>query len=183
MPDDPATVRVVLISECAAPDGRDDYGASGHSEFDATTLEAFAAAGLPVNSVAEFAARGIHLTVAVRHPKLRGSISAATIRAHAVILAEELARFPAARVYLLMGDVAIAAVNHIARLRTGKRAVPAGSTYRIRGGEYSLGDVRLLPSYLQAGPAWRIEASKREMITEDIATALALAEILPSEPS
>ncbi|WP_120003573.1 uracil-DNA glycosylase [Nesterenkonia muleiensis] len=182
VPDDPAAVRLVLISECAARDARDDYGASERSEFDATTLEAFAAAGLSVTSVGDLAARGIHLTVAVRHPKLRASISAATIRTQAMTLAGELAQFPAATVYLLMGDVAIAAINHIARLRTGKRAIPAGSTYRIRDGAYSLGGIRLLPSYLQAGPAWRIEASKREMITEDIVTALSLAQILPSEP-
>lgn len=175
VPADLDAVRIVLISECAAADPEDDYGASDHSLFDATTLEAFAGAGLVATSVKELAARGIHLTVAVRHPKTGSGISAATVRAHAPVLAGELAQFPAAAVYLLMGDVAIGAVNHIARSRTGRRAVPAGSTYRIRGGEHTLDGIRLLPSYLQAGPAWRIEASKRQMVTEDIATALAIA--------
>jgi hypothetical protein len=78
-----------------------------------------------------------------------------------------------------MGDVAIAAVNDIARRRTGRRVVPAGSTYRIRGGEYLLDGIRVLPSYLQAGPAWYLEASKRRMIAEDLALALRLAGIAP----
>lgn len=174
---DGVDVRLVLISECAAPDPRDDYDGSAGSLFDATTLEAFAAAGLPVGTVGELTALGIHRTVAVRHPKTGSGISASTVRTHARVLADELAQLPHARAYLLMGDVAIAAVNHIARERTGRRAVPAGSTYRIRGGTYTLDGVRVFPSYLQAGPAWRIEASKRRMIAEDIAAALVVAAI------
>lgn len=54
---------------------------------------------------------------------------------------------------------------------------PAGSTYRLRGGDFRLGDIRLFPSYLQAGPAWYIEASKREMIAEDISAALTVSGI------
>lgn len=171
-PADPAAVRIVLISECAAPSADDDYRGSPGSLFDTTTLEAFAAGGLPLASVDELADHGVHLTVAVRHPKTGPGIGAATIRAHAPVLAQELAAFTDARVYLLMGDVAIAAVNCIARTQTGRRAVPAGATYRIRGGDYRLGTIRLIPSYLQAGPAWRIEASKRAMVAEDIAAAL-----------
>jgi hypothetical protein len=72
-------------------------------------------------------------------------------------------------------------MNHIARARTGRRVIPAGSTYRIRGGTYMLDGVRLLPSYLQAGPAWYIEATKRQMIAEDISTALRIAGINPGE--
>ncbi|MFI2754174.1 hypothetical protein ACGIF2_15785 [Cellulomonas sp. P22] len=174
---DAAHVRLVLISECAAPDPRDDYDGSPDSLFDTTTLEAFAAAGLPVTTVSDLTALGIHRTVAVRHPKTAPGISATTVRTHARVLADELAQLPDARAYLLMGDVAIAAINHIARERTGRRAVPAGSTYRIRGGVYELDGVRVFPSYLQAGPAWRIEASKRRMIAEDIAAASVVAGI------
>lgn len=178
---DAASVRLVLISECAAPDPQDDYDGSPGSLFDTTTLEAFAAAGLSVGAAADLTALGIHRTVAVRRPKTASGISAATVRAHTRVLGEELAGLPQARAWLLMGDVAIAAVNHIARERTGRRAVPAGSTYRIRGGSYELDGIRLFPSYLQAGPAWRIEASKRQMIAEDIAAALVVAGI-PAAP-
>jgi uracil-DNA glycosylase len=174
-------IRVVLVSECAAADDADNYGASPHAMFDATTLEAFAAAGLRCSSVIELGDRGIHLTVAIRHPKTAAGIRASTVKQFAPILAEELAQLPHVCVYLLMGDVAIAAMNHIARARTGRRVIPAGSTYRIRGGTYMLDGIRLLPSYLQAGPAWYIEATKRQMIAEDISTALRIAGINPGE--
>lgn len=174
---DPERVRVVLISECAPARPEDGYDGSPTSSFNESTLAAFAAAGLRANSVEELRALGIHLTTALRHPKPEGRISSATIAASVPALAEELAQFTRARAYLLMGDVAIAAINRIARASTGARAIPAGSTYKIRAGEYALAGVRLFPSYLQAGPAWFIEASKRAMIAEDIAAALALAGI------
>jgi uracil-DNA glycosylase len=124
---------------------------------------------------------GQHLTVAIRHPKAASRIRATAVKQFASTLAEELAQLPNVRVYLLMGDVAIAAINHIARARTGSRVIPAGSTYRIRGGTYTMDGVRVLPSYLQAGPAWYIEATKREMIAEDICTALRTAGISPGD--
>ena len=55
------------------------------------------------------------------------------------------------------------------------RVIPAGSTYKIRGQQYSFRGARVFPSYLQAGPSFYIEKSKRRMIAEDIAEALALA--------
>jgi uracil-DNA glycosylase len=103
------------------------------------------------------------------------------VQQFAPILAEELGRLPSACVYLLMGDVATAAINHIARGRIGRRVVPACSTYRIRGGTYTLEGIRLLPSYLQVGPVWYIEATKRQTIAEDISTALRIAGIGPGE--
>ena len=51
---------------------------------------------------------------------------------------------------------------------------PAGSTYKIRGQEYFFRGKRAFPSYLQAGPSFFIEKSKRRMIAEDIAAALRL---------
>jgi hypothetical protein len=44
-----------------------------------------------------------------------------------------------------------------------------------------LDGIRLLPSYLHAGPAWYIETTKRQMIAEDISTALRIAGIKPGE--
>ena len=73
-----------------------------------------------------------------------------------------------------MGDVAIKAVNHIARRLGEPRVIPAGSTYKIRGAEYTFRGARVFPSYLQAGPSFFIEKSKRRMIAEDIASALRL---------
>jgi hypothetical protein len=76
---------------------------------------------------------------------------------------------------MLMGDVAIKALNYVARRAGQKRVIPAGSTYKIRGQKYSLNGIRVLPSYLQAGPSFFIEKSKRRMIAEDIAAGLRLA--------
>ena len=78
------------------------------------------------------------------------------------------------KVFALMGDVAIRAVNDIARRAGGKRVIPAGATYKIRGQEYFFKGIRTFPSYLQAGPSFFIEKSKRRMIAEDIAAALSL---------
>lgn len=176
-PTRPEQVRIVLVSECAAADDADNYGASDHSSFDITTLAAFASAGLPCSSVSELRDRGIHLTVAIRHPKTAASVRASTVKRFAPVLAAELARLPNVFVYVLMGDVAIAAVNDIARERTGRRVIPPGSTYRIRGGTYMFEGIRVLPSYLQAGPAWYVEAGKRRMIAEDLSLALSIAGI------
>lgn len=181
VPPDPRTVRLVLVSECAAPVPDDDYGGSPDSAFDASTVLAFRAAGLPVESVADLATHGVHLTTVLRYPKREARVPAAEIRAATPELAAELATFPAAVAWLLMGDVAIAAGNQIARERTGRRLIPAGSTYRIRGGDYRLEGIRLFPSYLQAGPAWFIERTKRQMIAEDIAAALDLGGIPRSD--
>ena len=73
-----------------------------------------------------------------------------------------------------MGDVAIKAVNYTAKRAGEKRVIPAGSTYKIRGDKYTFKGIRVFPSYLQAGPSFSIEKSKRRMIAEDIAKALKL---------
>ncbi len=71
-----------------------------------------------------------------------------------------------------MGDVAIRSINYIAKRAGQPRAIPAGSTYKIRGGEFMFRGAPAFPSYLQAGPSFFIEKSKRQMIAEDIAAAL-----------
>ena len=65
-------------------------------------------------------------------------------------------------------------VNYIAKRAGQGRVIPAGSTYKIRGLKYSFGDTRAFPSYLQAGPAFFIEKSKRQMIAEDIKAAFCI---------
>ena len=101
-------------------------------------------------------------------------IKAATIKECSLILEEDLALFPNVQVFMLMGDVAIKAINYIAKRAGEGRVIPAGSTYKIRGQEYLFRGKRAFPSYLQAGPSFFIEKSKRRMIAEDIATALGL---------
>jgi uracil-DNA glycosylase len=93
----------------------------------------------------------------------------------AMVLRSELALFPNVRAWLLMGDVAIKAVNEVARLSGEPRVIPAGATYKIRGQAYAFRGGRAFPSYLQAGPSFFIEKSKRDMIARDIAAALETA--------
>jgi hypothetical protein len=73
-----------------------------------------------------------------------------------------------------MGDVAIKAINCIAHEAGEDTVIPPGSTYKIRGQRYSFRGRRVFPSYLQAGPSFFVENSKRRMIAEDIAAALSL---------
>lgn len=68
----------------------------------------------------------------------------------------------------LMGDVAIAAFNHMHKRLTGTRLIPAGSTYRLRCQDYFWGVVQVFPSYLYTGKSYVIERSKRKMIAEDM---------------
>ncbi len=169
---DPLTVHTVLISETTAADPDDNYYAGGESLFDRTTVLAFRDAGFDVETIDDILGLGVYLTPAVKCRKTRYRLSAGTTRACSELLEKELDQFPRLRALLLMGDTAIETVNHIARRRTGARAIPAGSTYRLRGSKYFLGSLRLFPSYLQAGHAYFIEESKREMIAEDIRAAL-----------
>ncbi len=67
------------------------------------------------------------------------------------------------------------AINYIAQRAGEKRVIPAGSTYKLRGHPYYFRGMRVFPSYLQAGPSFFIEESKRRMIAEDIAAAMPLA--------
>ena len=71
-----------------------------------------------------------------------------------------------------MGDVAIKAFNAIATRAGVGRVIPSGSTYKIRGQEFHFRGSRVFPSYLQVGPGFDIEKSKRRMIAENIAHAL-----------
>ena len=73
-----------------------------------------------------------------------------------------------------MGDIAIKAINLIAKRTAQPRVIPAGSTYKIRGQPYFFKGRRVFPSYLQAGPSFFIEKSKRKMIADDIRVAMEL---------
>jgi uracil-DNA glycosylase len=101
-------------------------------------------------------------------------IKSGTIKECSYLLEKELALLTGVKVLMLMGDVAIKAINYIAERAGEKRVIPVGSTYKIRGREYFFQGKRAFPSYLQAGPSFFIEKSKRRMIAEDIAAALRL---------
>jgi uracil-DNA glycosylase len=170
----PEDVSIVLISEAAPSDPADYYYAPGEPLFGQTTVQAFRDAGADVSSVQDVLDLGVYMTTAVKCGKTTYGIKTGTIRQCSLLLEQELALFPRVKAFLLMGDVAIRAINYVAQRAGEGRVVPAGSTYKIRGEEYHFREARAFPSYLQAGPSFFIEKTKNRMITEDIAAALAL---------
>lgn len=168
-------IRIVLVSEAQPLDPGESYYASGSPLFARTTVAAFNDAGFAVSTIGDIVGLGVYLTTAVKCAKSRSSIEPSTVHACVPLLEQELRRFEHVRVLLLMGDVAIRAVNELARRAGEPRVIPAGATYRIRGGDFRFRGVHVLPSYLQAGPAYFIEKSKRRMIAEDIRRSFELA--------
>lgn len=173
---DPERISIVLISEAAPEDPADGYYAGPDALFARTTLLAFQEAGARVNSIQDILHLGVYLTTAVKCAKTGYGLASSTIASCSLLLEKELDQFPNVQAWLLMGDVAIKAVNSIAK-RTGMpRVIPVGSTYKIRGGEFHFRGGRAFPSYVQAGPAFFVEKSKRRMIAEDIGKALKLVQ-------
>lgn len=170
---DPSNISIMMISEAAPVKKSDYYYTGGESAFENTTVEAFRDAGVDVASFEDLLELGVYLTSAVKCRKTGYGIKAGTIKECSFILEKELALFPHLQVIMLMGDVAIKAINYIAKRSGQERVIPAGSTYKIRGGDYFFRGMRAFPSYLQAGPSFGIEKSKRRMIAEDIRSALA----------
>jgi uracil-DNA glycosylase len=164
-PMNPDDVTILMVAEAVPPDASDWL----------TTVEAFRDAGEEVESLDDVLALGVYLTTALKCGKTGYSVSRHSIETCSLLLEQELDLFPLARVLMLMGDTAIKAVNAIAKRNREPRPVPAGATYRIRGGNYRFRGMRVFPSYLHVGPAFFIEKSKRRMIAEDIAAALAYA--------
>ncbi len=171
----PEKVSIIMISEAAPAELKDYYYAGGDALFEQTTVQAFKDAGAGVSSIRDILDMGVYLTTAVKCGKMGYGIKTDTVKECSLILEKELSLFSGVKVYMLMGDVAIKAVNNIARRAGEKRVIPAGSTYKIRGQEYYYKNIRAFPSYLQAGPSFFIEKSKRTMITEDISAALEIA--------
>ena len=168
---DPAKISILLISEAAPENPADHYYAGESALFAQTTLLAFQDAGAKVASIRDILGMGVYLTTAVKCGKTSYGIATDTIQHCSHLLEKEIALFPNVKVYLLMGDVAIKAVNYIARRNGEPRVIPAGSTYKIRGGEFTFREARALPSYVQAGSAFFVEKVKRRMIAEDIRKA------------
>jgi uracil-DNA glycosylase len=169
---DPETIQMIIVSEAAPKKSSDYYYMGEKSLFEQTTLQAFKDAGMKVESLNELVEKGIYCTTAIKCGKKDYTVKAVTIKNCSLHLEKELALFPNLKVIMLMGDFAIKALNYIAKRQLGKRVIPSGSTYKIRGKEYFFGDIQIFPSYLQAGPAYFIEQSKRRMIKEDLKQAI-----------
>lgn len=169
----PERISLVMISEAAPPNAGDNYYSRGRPEYASSTLTMFQEAGAKVSSIKDMFGLGIYLTTAVKCAKTAYAVSTATVRNCSILLEKELSLFPNLRVLMLMGDVAIRALNAIAQRNAGERVIPAMSTYKIRAQRFEYRGIRVIPSYLQVGPSVGIEKSKRRMIGEDIRIALA----------
>ncbi len=168
----PQNVPLIMISEAAPANRNDYYYSKGESLFQQTTVQAFNDAGANASSIQDLLDLGVYFTTAVKCGKTGYGIKSSTIKECSFILENELSLFSEVKVFMLMGDAAIKAFNYIA-VRSGVgRVIPVGSTYKIRKQEYFFQDKRVFPSYLQAGPSFYIEKSKRRMIAEDISNAL-----------
>jgi uracil-DNA glycosylase len=137
-------------------------------------VQAFRDVGVEVKTIRDLLALGMYFTTAVKCGKMGYGIKASTIEECSLVLEKELALFPNVEAFMLMGDVAFKAINYIAKRAGEGRVIPAGSTYKIRDQKHFFRGRRTFPSYLQAGPSFFIEKSKRRMIAEDIAAALKL---------
>lgn len=170
----PEKVSIIMISEAAPESPSDYYYAGGDSLFQHTTVQAFNDAGAKVSSIRDIVGLGVYLTTAVKCGKTGYGIKTSAIKECSLILEKELALFSNVKALMLMGDVAIKAINYIAQRAGEARVIPAISTYKLRGQKFHFQGKRVFPSYLQAGPSFFIEKSKRKMIAEDISAALHL---------
>ena len=173
---DPRKVTTIMVSEAATDDPNDYYYAGGEAAYERTTVEAFQDGGFGAKTFQDVLDKGIYLTSAVKCAKTGSGIKAGTINECSSILEQEIGLFPNIKVIMLMGDTAIKAINYIAKRAGEARVIPAGSTYKIRSAEHYFRHVRLFPSYLQVGPSFGIEKSKRFMIAEDIKAAMSILE-------
>jgi uracil-DNA glycosylase len=173
----PDSISIIMISEAAPDNSEDYYYAGGNPLFEQTTVQAFNDAGINVSTIKDLINMGVYFTTAIKCGKTGYGIRTDTIKECSFLLGKELNLFPELKVLMLMGDVAIKSINYIARRLSGERVIPAGSTYKLRSQEYYFRGKRVFPSYLQAGPSFFIEKSKRRMIREDIAAALSLVKM------
>lgn len=169
---DPGKIKIIVITEAPPNDKADYFYAPGSPFYFQTTLQAFKDAGADVSTIQDILELGVYITTAIKCGKTQYAISPATMKNCSGLLEEEIALFPSVRVFLLGGDVAIRMMNAIWKQKTGKRVIPAGSTYKIREQAYYYEDRRVLPSYTPAGKNFLIEKSKRKMVAEDIKEAL-----------
>ena len=170
---DPVGIKLVMISEAPTTNQEDYFYINQDGAFFRNTQAAFLDAGFMVSGYDDLTRLGVYLTTAIKCSKQNYLVQANTLKACSYILEKEIGQFPNVHVVLCMGDFAIRTVNNIARRRFKTRAIPAGSTYKIRQGTFVLDGVRYFPSYTQTGPSFDIEKSKRAMIAEDIRRGMA----------
>jgi uracil-DNA glycosylase len=171
---DPVKIKILMITEAPPPDKADYFYAGGSPFYLQTIIQTFKDAGADVSSMQDILNLGVYITTAVKCGKSQYAVSPETMQNCSALLEKEVALFPDVKVFLLGGDVAMKMMNTIWKKQTGKKVIPAGSTYKIRKQAYYFKDKRVIPSYTPAGKNFLIEKSKRKMVAEDIREALKL---------
>jgi uracil-DNA glycosylase len=171
---DTANIKTIIITEAPPSNKADYFYAPGSPFYLLTALQAFKDAGAKVDSIQDILDLGVYITTAIKCGKTQYAVSQVTMKNCSSLLEKEIALFPNISVFLLGGDVAIKMMNDIWKKNTGKKVIPAGSTYKIRKQAYYHGNIRVIPSYTPAGKNFLIEKSKRRMVAEDIREALKL---------
>jgi uracil-DNA glycosylase len=169
---DAGKIRILMVTEAPPAAKADYFYAPGNPSYLQTILQVFKDAGHDVSSMQDILNLGVYITTAVKCGKKQYAVSPDTMTNCSQLLEKEIALFPDIRVYMLMGDVAIKMMNSIWKKQTGKKVIPAGSTYKIRNQAYYMGEKRVFPSYTPAGQNFLIEKAKRKMVTEDVREAM-----------
>ena len=168
-------IKIIMISEVPPEKPEDYFYAEGTPYYMETTLQLFKDAGYDVSSINDIIDLGVYITTAIKCSKIGYSIPTSAVKICSEILEKELDLFPNVKAYILNSDASIKAFNYIAKRRTDEKAIPAGSTYKIRHNEFYYRESRVFPSYILTGKNLLIEKSKRNMIADDIKRAFAYA--------
>jgi uracil-DNA glycosylase len=171
---DTEKIKIIMITEAPPNDKANYFYAVGTPDYLQTTLQAFRDAGESAASMRDILDLGVYITTAIKCVKIQYAISPATMKNCTKLLEQEMGLFSNVKAFILGGDVAIKMMNGIWKKQTGNKVIPTGSTYKIRGQAYFVGDKRVFPSYTPAGKNVLIEKSKRRMVAEDIREALEL---------
>ena len=170
---DLAKIKVIMINE-VVPRNPDDwfYSEAHDPENRRTAFAIFELAGVSVKSMHDILDFGIYITTALKTPKVGYAAAPEVIRAQLPLLEAELALFPNLKVIMLMGGVAIQAVNMIEKAKTKKTVCPSSAAgrrqYLLKHDAFYWNGVRVFPSYIMTGKNLLIEPFKRDTIAEDI---------------
>ena len=141
------TIQLILISEALPQDIKDYFDGEGEPVFIKNTNSIFNLFGYNFKTYKDYLDNGIYLTTAIKCVKKDYLVCADTIKNCSAVLEKELGQFKNKRVIMLMGDFAIKAMNYIWKKKYNEKAIPAGSTYKIRNGVYESNGIRFFPSY------------------------------------
>lgn len=165
-------IKLIIVSE-ALPQNMDDYfDGKNEPSFIKNTNIIFNSLGYDYKTYKDYILNGIYLTTAIKCIKKDYLVNSETLKNCSINLEKEIDAFQNKKVIMLMGDFAIKAINYIWKRKYNERIIPAGSTYKIRNGNFEFNGIRFFPSYTQTGDSFGLEKSKVEMIKEDVKKAM-----------